>query len=115
MELYTKVSLKTVMKGNEGHDFILPKPLFETHQYATIRLEAKLAYAAILDILMSKAQYTKENLAFIKVDNPEIKNTLARLANKEVNQEKMLKYIEELDQVNLIKVEGQNLFVYDLG
>ena len=23
----------------------------------------------------------------------------------------MLKYIEELDQVNLIKVEGQNLFV----
>lgn len=114
MELYTKESLKKIVKGNEN-DFILPKPLFDTHQFATIRLETKLAYAAILDILAHKAQYTKDNLAYIKIDHPEMKNTLARLANKEVSQEKMLKYIEELDQVNLIKVEGQNLFVYDLG
>ena len=64
--------------------------------------------------MKNKAVYTTENLAYVKVDNPQIQVNLAELANKEVDQEKVNKYLKELEEVELIKVDKQNIFVYDV-
>lgn len=64
--------------------------------------------------MKNKAGYTTENTAYIKVDNPQIQVNLAILANKEVDQEKINKYLKELEEVELIKVDKQNIFVYDV-
>lgn len=58
--------------------------------------------------MKNKAVYTTENLAYVKVDNPQIQVNLAELANKEVDQEKVNKYLKELEEVELIKVDKQN-------
>lgn len=113
MELYNKESLKQLVKNIDNNGYFLPNALFNGHKFA-VRLETKLAYAAILDTLMHKPSYNKEGKAFIKTDNPEIKNTLAQLANKDVDQEKVNKYIQELYDANLVEVERQDMYVYDL-
>ena len=48
------------------------------------------------------------------MDNPQIQVNLAILANKKVDQEKVNKYLKELEEVELIKVDKQNIFVYDV-
>ena len=98
MELYTKESLKEVIEKSKD-EFYMPKVLFD--HYKSLRLE-------------TKAGYTTENTAYIKVDNPQIQVNLAILANKEVDQEKVNKYLKELEEVELIKVDKQNIFVYDV-
>ena len=108
MELYTKESLKEVIEKSKD-EFYMPKALFD--HYKSLRLETKLAYVSILE---NKAGYTTENTAYIKVDNPQIQINLAKLANKEVDQEKVNKYLKELEEVELIKVDKQNIFVYDV-
>ena len=82
--------------------------------YKSLRLETKLAYVSILETMKNKAGYTTENTAYIKVDNPQIQVNLAILANKKVDQEKVNKYLKELEEVELIKVDKQNIFVYDV-
>lgn len=111
MELYTKESLKEVIKKSKD-EFYMPKVLFD--HYKSLRLETKLAYVSILETMKNKAGYTTENTAYIKVDNPQIQVNLAILANKEVDQEKVNKYLKELEEVELIKVDKQNIFVYDV-
>lgn len=111
MELYNKMTLKTLI-DNHQETFYMPKSLFKG--YKTLRLETKLAYVAILDTLMTQPQYNRENQSFIKVNNPNIQKNLATLANKTVDQEKINKYVEELKEAQLIEVEKQDLFVYNL-
>ena len=108
MELYTKESLKEVIEKSKD-EFYMPKALFD--HYKSLRLETKLAYVSILETMKNKAGYTTENTAYIKVDNPQIQ---IKLANKEVDQEKVNKYLKELEEVELIKVDKQNIFVYDV-
>ena len=93
MELYTKESLKEVIEKSKD-EFYMPKVLFD--HYKSLRLETKLAYVSILETMKNKAGYTTENTAYIKVDNPQIQVNLAILANKEVDQEKVNKYLKEL-------------------
>ena len=88
MELYTKESLKEVIEKSKD-EFYMPKALFD--HYKNLRLETKLAYVSILETMKNKAVYTTENLAYVKVDNPQIQANLAELANKEVDQEKVNK------------------------
>ena len=94
MELYTKESLKEVIEKSKD-EFYMPKALFD--HYKNLRLETKLAYVSILETMKNKAGYTTENTAYIKVDNPQIQVNLAKLANKEVNQEKVNKYLNEIN------------------
>ena len=65
-------------------------------------------------VLSSQRTGYGKNLAYVKVDNPQIQANLAELANKEVDQEKVNKYLKELEEVELIKVDKQNIFVYDV-
>lgn len=112
MELYNKLTLKIVIDKHH-EEFYMPKILFNS--YKGLRLETKLAYVAILDTLINNPSYRQQdNMAFIKVNNPNIAKSLAVLANKEVDQDKINKYITELLDANLIEVNKQDLFVYDL-
>ena len=112
MELYNKESLKKLSEtSNEA--YYLPKELFT--KFKAIRLETKMAYVAILDTMMKKPVFNKDNQAIVKVDNPEIQKTLATLANKEVDLAKVQKYVDELVEADLIEVNKQDIYVYDLG
>lgn len=114
MELYTKETIKELEDKIDGNSYYLPKALFE-RKTNTVRLETRLAYVAILDTLVKRPGFTKEGTAFIKLDNPEIGRTLATLANKEVNQDKVNKYVEELEEANLIEINKQDIYVVNVG
>ena len=102
MELYNKELLKNLKDEIGETNYYMPKKLFENVMFRNIRLETKLAYVAILD-------------ALLKVDNPMIVKTLAILANKEVDQNKINKYLDELMEANLIEMNKQDIFVYCLS
>ena len=82
MELYNKELLKKLKDEIGETNYYMPKKLFENVMFRNIRLETKLAYVAILDVLLKKPTYNQENKALLKVDNPMIVKTLAILANK---------------------------------
>ena len=101
MELYNKETLKALKESVDDSTYYLPKALFQGSKFGNIRLETKLAYAALLDTLLRKPVFNQENIALLKIDNPVIAQTLAAMANKEVNQAKVAKYLDELIEANL--------------
>ena len=115
MELYNKELLKNLKDEIGETNYYMPKKLFENVMFRNIRLETKLAYVAILDVLLKKPTYSQENKALLKVDNPMIVKTLAILANKEVDQNKINNYLDELMEANLIEMNKQDIFVYCLS
>ena len=104
MELYNKETLKALKESVDDSTYYLPKALFQGSKFGNIRLETKLAYAALLDTLLRKPVFNQENIALLKIDNPVIAQTLAAMANKEVNQAKVAKYLDELIEANLIEI-----------
>ena len=68
----------------------------------------------MLDTLLKKPVFNQSNLALLKADNPVIGKTLAILANKEVDQEKVNKYLNELSEANLIEINKQDIYIYHL-
>lgn len=50
----------------------------------------------------------------LKRDNPMIMATLEKLANKDVDKGKMEKYFDELCEANLIEINKQDIFVYQV-
>lgn len=115
MKFHTKETLKEIENKTDGNTYYLPKALFERKNYGTVRLETRLAYVALLDTLLKKPGFTKEMTAVIKADNPEIAHTLAILANKPVDQEKISKYLEELCDAELIEINKQDIYVVNVG
>ena len=93
---------------------ICQKALFQGSKFGNIRLETKLAYAALLDTLLRKPVFNQENIALLKIDNPVIAQTLAAMANKEVNQAKVAKYLDELIEANLIEINKQDIYIYHI-
>lgn len=114
MELYSKELLKNLKDTISDSGYYMPKTLFSSNKYVNIRLETKLAYVALLDTLLKKPLFNQKNLALLKSDNPLIGQTLAVLANKEVNQEKVNKYLNELIEANLIEINKQDIYIYHL-
>lgn len=112
MELYNKELIKQLNNENSNTSYYMPKKLFENGIFNNIRLETKLAYVALLDVLVKKPSYNHDNYALLKIDNPMIAKTLAILANKDVNQEKIKKYLDELCEAKLIIIDKQDIFVY---
>lgn len=114
MELYNKDLIKKLKDEIDDTSFYMPKKLFEGSMFGNLRLETKLAYVALLDVLIKKPTYNYENKALLKVDNPMIVKTLAILANKDVDQAKVNKYLEELMDASLIEINKQDIFVFCL-
>lgn len=114
MELYNKETLKALKESVDDSTYYLPKALFQVSKFGNIRLETKLAYAALLDTLLRKPVFNQENIALLKIDNPVIAQTLAAMANKEVNQAKVAKYLDELIEANLIEINKQDIYIYHI-
>ena len=114
MELYNKETLKALKESVDDSTYYLPKALFQGSKFGNIRLETKLAYAALLDTLLTKPVFNQENIALLKIDNPVIAQTLAAMANKEVNQAKVAKYLDELIEANLIEINKQDIYIYHI-
>ena len=114
MELYNKETLKALKESVDDSTYYLPKALFQRSKFGNIRLETKLAYAALLDTLLRKPVFNQENIALLKIDNPVIAQTLAAMANKEVNQAKVAKYLDELIEANLIEINKQDIYIYHI-
>ena len=114
MELYNKETLKALKESVDDSTYYLPKALFQGSKFGNIRLETKLAYAALLDTLLRKPVFNQENIALLKIDNPVIAQTLAAMANKEVNQAKVAKYLDELIEANLIEINKQYIYIYHI-
>ena len=114
MELYNKETLKALKESVDDSTDYLPKALFQGSKFGNIRLETKLAYAALLDTLLRKPVFNQENIALLKIDNPVIAQTLAAMANKEVNQAKVAKYLDELIEANLIEINKQDIYIYHI-
>ena len=64
--------------------------------------------------LLRKPVFNQENIALLKIDNPVIAQTLAAMANKEVNQAKVAKYLDELIEANLIEINKQDIYIYHI-
>lgn len=114
MELYNKETLKALKESVDDSTYYLPKALFQGSKFGNIRLETKLAYAALLDTLLRKPVFNQENIALLEIDNPVIAQTLAAMANKEVNQAKVAKYLDELIEANLIEINKQDIYIYHI-
>lgn len=114
MELYNKETLKALKESVDDSTYYLPKALFQGSKFGNIRLETKLAYAALLDTLLRKPVFNQENIALLKIDNSVIAQTLAAMANKEVNQAKVAKYLDELIEANLIEINKQDIYIYHI-
>lgn len=114
MELYNKESIKKLKAVIDDTGYFMPKVLFSGSKFGNVRLETKLAYVALLDTLLKKPLFNQENLALLKTDNPVIGQTLAILANKKVDQEKVAKYLDELLEANLIEINKQDIYLYKL-
>lgn len=113
MKVYTKDTVKEINKA--GKEFYLPSELFDSNKYKDLRLETKFAYCALVDVMNAKPLFDHDGNAYIKTTNPVIQETLAKLANKNVDQEKVDKYLKELNQNNLIVVEKQNIYITPLN
>ncbi len=110
MDRYTKQQIQAINEEFSG-EYYLPDAVFAPHHYHCISIEVKLAYGAMLNVLLKAPLYTKSGDAYLKADNPEIINILKKLANKEVATEKMQGYFKELDSLDFIDVVKQNIFV----
>ncbi len=114
MELFNKESLELLIKNTDDNSYYLPRRLFATNYFATVRLETKLAYAAIAETLMQSPHYDKNGAAYVKIDNPEIIHNLKKIANKDVDKQKINTYFDELKEAGLIEVEGMNIKVLNV-
>lgn len=108
MNVYNKQDIQNI-KVEGG--YYLPKSVFGGHHYPTVRVETKLAYGALLNVLIEQPNYTQEGNAYVMIDNPVVASTLATLANKEVDVEKMKNYYNELEELDFITIDKLNIFL----
>ena len=84
---------------------------FNGMQYNLIRLEVKWAYVAVLNTLLNKPHYDQDNNAYVKDDSPAIIEMLVKIANKKVNAAKIEGYLDEMDELELVRRDGRNVYV----
>ena len=114
MEKHNKESLKLIKDKMGMENYYVPKTLFDRQNFGYVRLETKMAYVAILDTLLKKPNYNKLGEALLKLDNPEVINTLEEITNKTVDQEKMQGYYQELVEAELLEINKQDVYVMDI-
>ncbi len=108
MELYTKKDIEELKNDKQ---YYMPSALFDTMQYKLIRLEVKWAYVACLNVLIETPLYDKDNHGYIKDDNPRVIDILKDLANKEVDQNKISGYLDEMADNGLIERKGRDVYL----
>lgn len=110
MDLFNKEDINE-LKDSSHSVYYVPAELFDGMQYKLVRLEVKWAYVACLNVMLNKPHYDKENNAYIKDDSPMIIETLKKIANKEVDKDKIKGYLNELEDASLIKRDRRNVYL----
>lgn len=113
MEFYSKNDILDLKK--ECQPFCVPDELFGGMQYKLVRLEVKWAYVACLNVLVNHDLYNDKNQAYMEIDYPAMIDTLAKLANKKVDQEKMAGYIQELEENELLMMADNHIYLQRIG
>lgn len=109
MIYYDKNDIYDLAKYEEK--YYMPSALFDTMQYKLIRLEVKWAYVACLNVMLKSPSYDRHGNAYIKDDHPQIIEVLKDLAHKNVDSQKVLGYIEEMEACGLLERQGRDLYL----
>lgn len=110
IEILTKDDVEE-LNGEKNDQYYIPSELFNGMQYNLIRLEVKWAYVAVLNTLLNKPHYDQDNNAYVKDDSPAIIEMLVKIANKKVNAAKIEGYLDEMDELELVRRDGRNVYV----
>ena len=92
IEILTKDDVEE-LNSEKNDQYYIPGELFNGMQYNLIRLEVKWAYVAVLNTLLNKPHYDQDN------------------ANKKVNAAKIEGYLDEMDELELVRRDGRNVYV----
>lgn len=109
MEFYNSNDILELKE--ECHPFCVPDELFGGMQYKLVRLEVKWAYVACLNVLINNTLYDENGHAYMEVNYPAMIDTLAKLANKKVDQDKVEGYIHELEENELLMVSSNHIYL----
>ena len=110
IEILTKDDVEE-LNSEKNDQYYIPGELFNGMQYNLIRLEVKWAYVAVLNTLLNKPHYDQDNNAYVKDDSPAIIEMLVKIANKKVNAAKIEGYLDEMDELELVRRDGRNVYV----
>ena len=99
MICYDKNDIKDLK--NHEDKYYMPNALFDTMQYKLVRLEVKWAYVACLNVMLKTPLY----------DYPQMIEVLKDLAHKNVDQQKIDGYIQELEDCGLAQRKGRNIYL----
>ena len=110
IEILTKDDVEE-LNSEKNDQYYIPGELFNGMQYNLIRLEVKWAYVAVLNTLLNKPHYDQDNNAYVKDDSPAIIEMLVKIANKKVNAAKIEAYLDEMDELELVRRDGRNVYV----
>ena len=94
IEILTKDDVEE-LNSEKNDQYYIPGELFNGMQYNLIRLEVKWAYVAVLNTLLNKPHY----------------EMLVKIANKKVNAAKIEGYLDEMDELELVRRDGRNVYV----
>lgn len=109
MICYDKNDIKDLK--NHEDKYYMPNALFDTMQYKLVRLEVKWAYVACLNVMLKTPLYDYDGFAYIKDDHPQMIEVLKDLAHKNVDQQKIDGYIQELEDCGLAQRKGRNIYL----
>lgn len=98
------------LSEHEGK-YYMPNALFDTMQFKLVRLEVKWAYVACLNVLLQSPCFDKEGNAYMKDDHPQIIEVLKDLAHKSVDREKIVGYLDEMEDMGLIERHGRDIYL----
>ena len=110
IEILTKEDVEE-LNSEKNDQYYIPGELFNGMQYNLVRLEVKWAYVAVLNTLLNKPHYDQDNKAYVKDDSPAIIEMLVKIANKKVNAAKIEGYLDEMDELELVRRDGRNVYV----
>ena len=109
MICYDKNDIKDLK--NHEDKYYMTNALFDTMQYKLVRLEVKWAYVACLNVMLKTPLYDYDGFAYIKDDHPQMIEVLKDLAHKNVDQQKIDGYIQELEDCGLAQRKGRNIYL----
>ena len=92
-------------------DYYMPDALLKDPKYKKVRLETKLAYAALLNTAIKNAKEDESGNIYVVGNDPLNVEYLHLIANKKVDQDKIDGYVDELDHAGLVDKLGNSIYL----
>lgn len=113
MNELTKTDVEVINKSNK-ETYYVPKQLFDGPLYKRVRVEVKWAYVAILNVALKQPLYEDEQV-YVAKDDDAVVDMLKVLANKKVDRDKMNGYYHELEDLDLVTIQNDCVFIRKVG